>query len=68
MGSSGCHNRGTFPRGGALGLPVCVGRRGMDILELRGNLQAYRKAWEEAGQAGNGNVFLRVLVYAGVTE
>ena len=32
------------------------------------NLQAYRKAWQEAGHAGNGNVFLRVPVYAGVTE
>ena len=39
-----------------------------DIPELRGNLQAYRKAWQEAGHAGNGNVFLRVPVYAGVTE
>jgi hypothetical protein len=58
----------TFPRVGALGLPVFVGLRGMDIPELRGPLQAYRKAWQEAGHAGNGNVFLRVPVYAGVTE
>jgi alkanesulfonate monooxygenase SsuD/methylene tetrahydromethanopterin reductase-like flavin-dependent oxidoreductase (luciferase family) len=58
----------TFPRVGAMGLPVFVGLRGMDIPELRVNLQAYRKAWQEAGHAGNGNVFLRVPVYAGVTE
>jgi hypothetical protein len=58
----------TFPRVGAMGLPVFVGLRGMDIPELRVNLQAYRKAWQEAGHAGNGNVFLRIPVYAGVTE
>jgi alkanesulfonate monooxygenase SsuD/methylene tetrahydromethanopterin reductase-like flavin-dependent oxidoreductase (luciferase family) len=58
----------TFPRVGAMGLPVFVGLRGMDIPELRVNLQAYRKAWQEAGHAGNGNAFLRVPVYAGVTE
>lgn len=31
-------------------------------------MQAYRTAWQEAVRAGNGNVFLRVPVYAGVTE
>ena len=54
----------TFPRVGEKGLPIFVGLRGMDIPELRVNLQAYRKAWHEAGHAGDGNVFLRVPVYA----
>jgi alkanesulfonate monooxygenase SsuD/methylene tetrahydromethanopterin reductase-like flavin-dependent oxidoreductase (luciferase family) len=58
----------TFPRVGALGLPVFVGLRGMDIPELRVHLQAYRKAWQEAGHAGNGNVFVRIPLYAGETE
>jgi alkanesulfonate monooxygenase SsuD/methylene tetrahydromethanopterin reductase-like flavin-dependent oxidoreductase (luciferase family) len=58
----------TFPRVGEMGLPVFVGLRGMDVPELRVNLQAYRKAWQEAGHAGNGNVFLRIPVYAGTTE
>ena len=58
----------TTVRVGAMGLPVFVGLRGMDILELRVNLQAYHKAWQEAGHTGNGNVFRRVPVYAGVTE
>jgi alkanesulfonate monooxygenase SsuD/methylene tetrahydromethanopterin reductase-like flavin-dependent oxidoreductase (luciferase family) len=58
----------TFPRVGAMGLPIFVGLRGMDIPELRGNLQEYRKAWQEAGHAGNGNVFVRIPVYAGMTE
>jgi alkanesulfonate monooxygenase SsuD/methylene tetrahydromethanopterin reductase-like flavin-dependent oxidoreductase (luciferase family) len=58
----------TFPRVGEMGLPIFVGLRGMDIPELRGNLQAYRKAWQETGHAGNGNVFLRIPVYVGETE
>jgi hypothetical protein len=49
-------------------LPVFVGLRGMDIPELRVHLQAYRKAWQEAGHAGNGNVFVRIPLYAGETE
>jgi alkanesulfonate monooxygenase SsuD/methylene tetrahydromethanopterin reductase-like flavin-dependent oxidoreductase (luciferase family) len=58
----------TFPRVGEMGLPIFVGLRGMDIPELRGNLQAYRKAWQEQGHAGNGNVFLRIPVYVGDSE
>jgi hypothetical protein len=58
----------TFPRVGERGLPIFVGLRGMDIPELRVHLQAYRKAWQEAGHPGQGNVFLRMPVYAGVTE
>jgi alkanesulfonate monooxygenase SsuD/methylene tetrahydromethanopterin reductase-like flavin-dependent oxidoreductase (luciferase family) len=58
----------TFPRVGEMGLPIFVGLRGMDVPELRVNLQAYRKAWQEAGHAGSGNVLLRIPVYAGATE
>jgi alkanesulfonate monooxygenase SsuD/methylene tetrahydromethanopterin reductase-like flavin-dependent oxidoreductase (luciferase family) len=58
----------TFPKVGAMGLPIFVGLRGMDIPELRGNLEAYRKAWQEAGHAGSGNVFLRIPLYVGETE
>jgi alkanesulfonate monooxygenase SsuD/methylene tetrahydromethanopterin reductase-like flavin-dependent oxidoreductase (luciferase family) len=58
----------TFPRVGGMGLPIFVGLRGMDIPELRGNLEAYRKAWQEAGHAGSGNVFLRIPLYVGETE
>lgn len=58
----------TFPKVGAMGLPIFVGLRGMDIPELRVHLQAYRKAWQEQGHAGNGNVFLRIPVYAAETE
>jgi alkanesulfonate monooxygenase SsuD/methylene tetrahydromethanopterin reductase-like flavin-dependent oxidoreductase (luciferase family) len=53
---------------GEQGLPIFVGLRGMDTSDLRVHLQAYRKAWQEAGHAGSGNVYLRIPVYAGETE
>ena len=58
----------TFPQVGAQGFPIFVGLRGMDIPELRENLAEYRKAWQQAGHPGNGDVSLRIPVYAGVTE
>ena len=58
----------TFPEVGRLGYPVFVGLRGMDIPELRVHLQEYRKAWREAGHAGDGDVYLRVPMYAAATE
>ncbi len=58
----------TFPRVGNMGLPIFVGLRGMDTADLRVHLQAYRKAWQEAGHQGAGNVYLRIPVYAGETE
>jgi alkanesulfonate monooxygenase SsuD/methylene tetrahydromethanopterin reductase-like flavin-dependent oxidoreductase (luciferase family) len=58
----------TFPRVGEMGLPIFVGLRGMDIPELRIHLQAYRKAWQESGHPGSGDVFLRMPVYAATTE
>ena len=58
----------TFPRAGEDGYPIFVGLRGMDVPELRDNLEEYRKAWREAGHEGNGNVSLRIPVYVGLTE
>jgi alkanesulfonate monooxygenase SsuD/methylene tetrahydromethanopterin reductase-like flavin-dependent oxidoreductase (luciferase family) len=58
----------TFPRVGRMGLPIFVGLRGMDIPELTGHLRSYRHAWREAGHAGDGDVCLRIPVYAGLTE
>jgi alkanesulfonate monooxygenase SsuD/methylene tetrahydromethanopterin reductase-like flavin-dependent oxidoreductase (luciferase family) len=58
----------TFPRVGQMGLPIFVGLRGMDTADLRVHLQVYRKAWQEAGHEGTGNVYLRIPVYAGETE
>ena len=58
----------TFSWVGERGYPIFVGLRGMDIPELRVHLQAYRKAWHEAGHPGDGSAYLRIPVYAGVTE
>ncbi|MFQ6028506.1 MAG: LLM class flavin-dependent oxidoreductase, partial [Dehalococcoidia bacterium] len=58
----------TFPRMGQLGLPIFVGLRGMDIPDLRVNLKEYRKAWHAAGHEGDGDVCLRIPIYAGETE
>lgn len=58
----------TFPRVGEMGLPIFVGLRGMDISTLRHHVLAYRKAWRDAGHAGEGNVYLRIPVYAADTE
>jgi alkanesulfonate monooxygenase SsuD/methylene tetrahydromethanopterin reductase-like flavin-dependent oxidoreductase (luciferase family) len=59
--------RETFPFMGQQGRPIFVGLRGMDIPELRECIKEYRKAWEEAGHPGNGDVSLRMPVYAGET-
>src|SRR4029077_2380839 len=44
------------------------GLRGMDIRDLKAHIQAYRRAWREAGHPGDGNVYLRIPVYAATTE
>ncbi len=58
----------TFTRLGEAGHPIFVGLRGMDIPELRQNVNEYRRAWKEAGHPGEGDVSLRIPVYAGETQ
>ena len=58
----------TFIRLGQDGHPIFVGLRGMDIPELRRNVDVYRKCWREAGHPGDGDVSLRIPVYAGETQ
>src|SRR5262249_37114615 len=57
-----------FPSVGRPGLPLFVGLRDLDVPELTGYVRAYRAAWREAGHAGEGDVCLRIPVYAGLTE
>src|SRR5499427_9245537 len=58
----------TFPLVAELGLPIFVGLRDVDIPELQGSLASYRRAWAEAGHTGKPSVYLRIPVYAGLTE
>jgi alkanesulfonate monooxygenase SsuD/methylene tetrahydromethanopterin reductase-like flavin-dependent oxidoreductase (luciferase family) len=58
----------TFPHVGRMGLPIFVGLRGMAVPELAVHVKRYREAWREAGHPGNGDVCLRIPVYAAPTE
>jgi alkanesulfonate monooxygenase SsuD/methylene tetrahydromethanopterin reductase-like flavin-dependent oxidoreductase (luciferase family) len=57
----------TFLRVGRMGLPIFVGLRGMAIPELAEHLKIYRAAWRDAGHAGDGDVNLRIPLYAAPT-
>ena len=58
----------TFSLVGELGLALFAGLRDLDIPELVECLRLYRRAWREAGHAGQPSVYLRIHVYAGLTE
>ncbi|HEX5319501.1 MAG TPA: LLM class flavin-dependent oxidoreductase, partial [Stellaceae bacterium] len=58
----------TFPQIAKLGHAVFVAVRLGTIEELGPNIQAYRKAWKEAGHPGEGQVFLRAPVYVADTD
>jgi alkanesulfonate monooxygenase SsuD/methylene tetrahydromethanopterin reductase-like flavin-dependent oxidoreductase (luciferase family) len=58
----------TFAFVGRSGLPLFVGLRDHGIPELRTHLKTYRTAWREAGHPGDGDVCLRLPVYAASTE
>jgi alkanesulfonate monooxygenase SsuD/methylene tetrahydromethanopterin reductase-like flavin-dependent oxidoreductase (luciferase family) len=58
----------TFGVVGRLGLPLFVGLRDLDIPELGRHLGAYRAAWRAGGHAGDGDVCLRIPVYAAPTQ
>jgi len=58
----------TFPLVGQLRFPLFVGLRDLDIPELRIQLGVYRRAWHETGHPGQGEVYLRLPVYAGTTD
>jgi hypothetical protein len=45
-----------------------VGLRDLDIPELRLRIADYRAAWREAGHPGDGDVCLRMPIYAAPTE
>jgi alkanesulfonate monooxygenase SsuD/methylene tetrahydromethanopterin reductase-like flavin-dependent oxidoreductase (luciferase family) len=53
----------TFPMVGQQGYPIFIGLRGSDLAMNAANLDAYRKAWVEAGHPGEGDVLLRIPMY-----
>jgi len=58
----------TFPLAGRLGLRLFVGVRDLDVAELPDHIAAYRKGWRDGGHAGDGDVCLRILMYAAPTR
>ena len=58
----------TFAFVGRNGLPLFIGLRDHGIPEVREHLKTYRTAWREAGHPGDGDVCLRIPVYAAPTQ
>ena len=59
----------SFPITAGLGRPVIVNpSRVFTLEELAGPIEAYRKAWQDAGHEGEGHVGLRVPIYIAETE
>jgi alkanesulfonate monooxygenase SsuD/methylene tetrahydromethanopterin reductase-like flavin-dependent oxidoreductase (luciferase family) len=58
----------TFAGIGKLGYPIFVAVRLGTLSELAPSIRAYRDAYQAAGHAGEGEVFLRVPVYVAATD
>ena len=61
------NSKETFPVVARLGLPLFAGLRDLDIPELRLRIADYRAAWRDAGHPGDGDVCLRMPIYAAPT-
>jgi alkanesulfonate monooxygenase SsuD/methylene tetrahydromethanopterin reductase-like flavin-dependent oxidoreductase (luciferase family) len=57
----------TFVSIGQLGMPIFLAIRHEDARHFIPQVASYRKAWKEAGHAGNGQVFLRAPGFVAVT-
>ena len=53
---------------GQQGKPIFMGVKFEDARDLLPNIQAYRKAWRDAGHPGNGSVHMRAPGYVAVTD
>jgi alkanesulfonate monooxygenase SsuD/methylene tetrahydromethanopterin reductase-like flavin-dependent oxidoreductase (luciferase family) len=58
----------TFITIGTQGKPIFLAVRYEDARMFGAQIDAYRKAWREAGHAGNGQVFLRAPGYLAATQ
>jgi alkanesulfonate monooxygenase SsuD/methylene tetrahydromethanopterin reductase-like flavin-dependent oxidoreductase (luciferase family) len=61
-------NPASFTRAAELGLHIFVGLRGTDISVLRGYIEDYQATWRAKGHRGEGSVYLRIPLYAAVTD
>ena len=58
----------TFPIIGRMGYPIFINpSRVFSLSELAPNIQKYRSAWKEAGHPGEGEVGLRIPIFAAET-
>ena len=59
----------TFPIIGRMGFPVFVNpSRVFALADLKEHVEAYQRAWQDAGHPGRGNVGIRLPVYLAETE
>jgi alkanesulfonate monooxygenase SsuD/methylene tetrahydromethanopterin reductase-like flavin-dependent oxidoreductase (luciferase family) len=58
----------TFITSGKQGKPIFMGVKFEDARDLIPSIEAYRRAWREAGHAGNGAVYMRAPGYVAATE
>jgi alkanesulfonate monooxygenase SsuD/methylene tetrahydromethanopterin reductase-like flavin-dependent oxidoreductase (luciferase family) len=58
----------TYPAVGERGLPIFINARHGSFAEFAPEIWQYREAYEAAGHAGRGQVYLRVPVYLAETE
>jgi alkanesulfonate monooxygenase SsuD/methylene tetrahydromethanopterin reductase-like flavin-dependent oxidoreductase (luciferase family) len=59
----------SFSRVGRLGFPIFLSMRGMDVDDLKTNLQDYHKAWRTAGHLGeSGDISVRFPMYIAPTD
>lgn len=59
--------RDTFALVGRMGFALVTGLRGFDVPQVAKHLTSYRAAWQEAGHAGSGAVYLRIPIYVAET-
>jgi alkanesulfonate monooxygenase SsuD/methylene tetrahydromethanopterin reductase-like flavin-dependent oxidoreductase (luciferase family) len=58
----------TYPGIGRQGKPIFMGVKFEDARDLIPAIEAYRKAWRDAGHPGNGEVYMRAPGYVAATE
>lgn len=61
-------NPATFEAAGRAGAGLLTHLLGQSMEELRGKIQVYRRAWREAGHAGDGHVTLMLHTFVGTDD